>query len=251
MRIQGELNTFNRALQKVEYDLEWSQEQANLVRRKLERQIYKEKVNARVFKIFGYVSTISFTFSLLFLLIIQLGNEDSFVTGMLSNKEKLYTMEVINGKETPVLTEQGMEYVVYPMDAYKEINTISGEPHLAVSVENIGSKEQIFTQAFYPTSKGRFISVHYTKNETGSVEEMSSNFFPEHPLYGTKVSEINVSGQRAFLHEPTTKNGSAALYIVTKNYVYYMTNDGLMDKKQGDSEELIRLANLFNFDAER
>lgn len=251
MNIQSELNTYNRALQKVEYDLEWSQEQADLVRRKLKRQIYREKVKSRAFKIFGYVSSISITFSLLFLLIIQLGNEDSFVSGMLSNEEKLYTMEVINGKETPVLSEKGMEYVVYPMDAYKEINTISGEPLLAVSVENIGSKEQIFTQAFYPTSEGRFISVHYTKNETGSVEEMSKYFFPEHPLYGTKVTEINVSGQRAFLHEPTTEYGSAALYIVTKNYVYYMTNQGLLNKKQGDSEELIRLANLFNFEVER
>jgi hypothetical protein len=251
MNIQSELNTFNRALQKVEYDLEWSQDQANSVRRKLEKQIYKEKVKSRIFKISGYASTISITFSLLFLLIIQLGNEDSFVSGMLSNNEKLYTMEVINGKETPILTEKGMEYVVYPMDAYKEINTISGEPLLAVSVEKIGSKEQIFTQAFYPTSEGRFISVHYTKNETGSVEEMSRYFSPEHPLYGTKVSEINVSGQRAFLHEPTTEYGSTALYIVTKNYVYYMTNSGVLAKRQGDSEELIRLANLFNFEAER
>jgi hypothetical protein len=251
MNIQSELNTYNRALQKVEYDLEWSQEQADLVRRKLERQIYREKVKSRAFKIFGYVSTISLTFSFLFLLIIQLGNEDSFVSGMLLNNEKLYTMEVIDGKERPVLTEKGMEYVVYPMDAYKEINTISGEPLLGVSVGKIGSKEQIYTQAFYPTSEGRFISVHYSKNETGSVEEMSRYFFPEYPLYGTKITEINVSGQRAFLHEPTTEYGSAALYIVTKKYVYYMTNHGLLDKQQGDSEELVRLANLFNFEAER
>lgn len=89
MNIQSELNTYNRALQKVEYDLEWSQEQADLVWRKLERQIYKEKVKSRVFKISGYVSTISITFSLLFLLIIQLGNEDSFVSGILSKEDKL------------------------------------------------------------------------------------------------------------------------------------------------------------------
>jgi hypothetical protein len=67
------------------------------------------------------------------------------------------------------------------MDAYKEINTISGEPLLVVSVGKIGSKEQIYTQAFYPTSEGRFISVHYSKNETGSVEEMSRYFFPYIP----------------------------------------------------------------------
>ncbi|WP_148296142.1 hypothetical protein [Mesobacillus boroniphilus] len=181
-----------------------------------------------------------------------MGNEDSFLSGMQSNKEKLYTMEVINGKKTPVLTEKGMEYVVYPMDAHKEINTISGEPILAVSVENIGSKEQIYTQAFYPTtSEGRFISVHYTINEEVSVEEMSQHFLPKHPLYGTNVKEINVSGQRAFLYEPTTKYGSAALYIVTNKYVYYMTNQGLLDKQQGDSKELVRLANLFNFEVER
>lgn len=251
MNIQSELDTYNRALQKVEYDLEWSQEQADLVWRKLERQIYKEKVKSRAFKIFGYLSTISITFSLLFLLVIQLGNEDSFVSGMLSKEEKLYTMEVIDGKETPVLTEKGMEYVVYPMDAHKEINTISGEPFLGVSVRKIGSKELIFTQAIYPTSEGRFISVHYSKNETGSVEEMSRYFLPEYPLYGTKVTEINVSGQRAFLHEPTTEYGTAALYIVTKKYVYYMNNQGLIDKQQGDSGELIELANLFNFEVER
>lgn len=252
MNILSELNTLNRPLQKVEFDLEWNHEQSSVVRRKLEKQISKEKLRSQVFKIFGYISTVSITFSFLFLLIFQLGNEDSFLSGMQSNKEKLYTMEVINGTKTPVLTEKGMEYVVYPMDAYKKIDTISGEPILAVSVENIGSKEQIFTQAFYPTtSEGRFISVHYTVNEKASVDEMSRRFLPKHPLYGTNVKEINVSGQRAFLYEPTTKYGSAALYIVTNNYIYYMTNQGLLDKQQGDSEELVRLAKMFNFEVER
>ncbi|GAE47524.1 hypothetical protein JCM21738_4514 [Mesobacillus boroniphilus JCM 21738] len=66
MNLQSELNVFNRPLQKVEFDLEWNQEQSNLVRRKLEKQIYKEKVKSRVFKIFGYISTLSITFSFLF-----------------------------------------------------------------------------------------------------------------------------------------------------------------------------------------
>jgi predicted membrane-bound spermidine synthase len=251
MNIQSDQKTFDRALQKVELEMEWSLEKSNLVRVKLERQIHKEKVKSQSLRLLGYVSTVAVTLAFLFLVISQLGNPSGdIVKGNELVSEKLYKMEQINGVDTPVLTEEGMEHVVYPMDAYKKISTITGEPNIFVHVDNKGNQEVILTQAFYPTSsEGRFISVHNTVNNKGSVEEMLDVYLPDFPLYGRKVSEIEVAGQSAVLYEPTTHYGSAQLFIVTENYVYYMSNSGLADKVQGDANELVQLANLFNFEA--
>ncbi len=86
---------------------------------------------------------------------------------------------------------------------------------------------------------------------SGSVEQRIKGFLPDSPLYGHNVKEVSVAGQRAVLYEPTTEYGVTELYIVTKKYVYYLSNSGLYDEKQGNSEELIQLANLFNFEAEK
>lgn len=253
MNIQSEQKTFDRALQKLEFDMEWNIEKSNGVRKKLDRQMRNEQLRSQSLKMLGYVATVGVAFAFLFLVISLSGNTSQFFNSPLgTNSEKLYTMEMINGKETPVLTDKGMETVVYPMDAYNDIETITGEPILAVSVVNTGKKEKIFTQAFYPTtSQGRFISVHYTTNDMESAENMAANFLPNSPLYGRVIKEINIAGKRGILYEPTTEYGSAQLFIITEKYVYYMSNSGITEKKQGDAEELIKLANLFDFEAER
>ena len=60
---------------------------------------------------------------------------------------------------------------------------------------------------------------------------MITRFLPKSPLYGRKISEVNVAGQRGVLYEPTTEYGSAQLFIVTEKFVYYMSNSGLADKE--------------------
>lgn len=255
MNIQSEQKTFDRALQKLEFDMEWNLEKSSGVRKKLDRQMRREQLRSQSLKMLGYVATVGVAFAFLFLVISLSGSSSEFFNESLvsgTKSEKLYTMEMINGKETPVLTNKGMESVVYPMDAYNNIETITGEPTLAVSVENTGKKEKMFTQAFYPTtSQGRFISVHYTTNDMESVEKMAAHFLPSTPLYGRVIREINIAGKRGILYEPTTEYGSAQLFIITEKYVYYMSNSGITEKKQGDTEELVQLAKLFNFEAER
>ncbi|WP_043933839.1 hypothetical protein [Bacillus sp. EB01] len=166
----------------------------------------------------------------------------------------MYKKEMINGKETIVLTEKGMEQVIYPMDAHKKIPTIIGEPIISPSISYFGGKEEtILTYAWYPTSSPtRFVSVHNTNNEKKSVDEMIDVLIPKSttPLYGSKITEMNINGKKAVLYEPTTDIGVVQLFIVTEKYVYYLSNSGA-EEKQGNSKELIQLAELFNFEAEK
>ncbi|MGE8207010.1 hypothetical protein ACQKP0_21115 [Heyndrickxia sp. NPDC080065] len=256
MSIQTDINSYDRSLKKVEYDMEWNMERSQRVRNQLSKQIQKSYLKTNIIKKLFYLLTIGVSVSIFFLLLTnQLAGEESPVTlGSKKDNQQLYTMEMINGEETPVLTKKGMESIVYPMDAYKHIKTIVGEPHLIPVVQKDWAKEQLYVHAFYPTSSsGRWISVHYSLNESGSVEEGidENGFLPDYPLDGHNVKEVNVAGQRAVLYEPTTDLGIAQLYIITKKYVYYLTNEGINEKKQDDSKELIQLANLFNFEAEK
>lgn len=72
-------------------------------------------------------------------------------------EKALYKYEVISGEQNLVLSEKGMEHLIYPLDAHKYIDTIVGEPEI---IPNGIWNDKVLTQAIYSTSTvGRNIYV--------------------------------------------------------------------------------------------
>lgn len=252
MTNQTEINSYDRSLQKLEFELEWNMERSQIVRNQLSKNIQRSRLKTNVKKTGVYLISIGVSASIFFLLITNQFVGNNSPLGSKANNQPIYTMEVINGKETPVLTEKGMKSIVYPLDAHQHIKTIITEPMISTHLDKRRGKEQLYIYAYYPTSTaGKGISVHYGQNETGSVEQMIESILPTYPVNGLNISEVNVSGQRAVLYEPTTDLIATQLFIVTKKYVYYLSISGTKGERKGEGEELIQLANLFNFELER
>jgi hypothetical protein len=246
---------FDRSIQKLEYDIAWDYSRSQFIRNKLKFNIKKAKVRKKINKCLVY--TASFILPIVFFLIV-VGNINitSQYTGNISSGKSqfddvLYKYEVVEGEKQLVLTEKGMEHLIYPLDAHKYINTLVGEPEIFT---NGVSDNKVLTQAIYPTTtNGRNIYVHNSLNEQGSVDEMiKSSFINEkYPPTSYKVSELEISGQRAVLQEPLKDYGTTQLFIVTEKYIYYLSDGGMTKGNSKElSEELIKLAELFNFEDE-
>ncbi|MBD8069114.1 hypothetical protein [Bacillus sp. PS06] len=177
---------------------------------------------------------------------VSRGEVNEFIEGI------HYTIEDIKGKQQIVLTEEGHKHTVYPLDAYKKIETINGEPELNVVMDKAGDKVNFSISAHYSTTTvGRYISVH-TQRHHQSVDERVKMALahPEYPAQAYTTEEIEIAGQRAVLQESVdgTVRFSGLQVITDKNIYYFYSQSVATD--DFNAAELIELAKLFTYENE-
>lgn len=178
-----EVSYYDELLQKVDDQIEWSPQRSQVVRRKLLKNIHKTNMMSKLQRV--YILSISSVLAALFLFVMagqisgQLNLTESgiFSPGHSSGNSKFiegvhYQMETINGQKTAVLTNEGIENTVYPMDANATINTIAGEPEIHLSISKQGKNEVFETQAIYTTTApGQHIYIDTQRHTNQSVQE--------------------------------------------------------------------------------
>ncbi|KEZ50904.1 hypothetical protein [Metabacillus indicus] len=255
-----EVSYCDQLLQKLDDQVEWSPHRAQMVRRKLMKNIKKTNVMLRLQRI--YTFSISSVLAALFLFVMagqisgQLnlaGTGDHSIGNSKFIEGVHYQIETINGLKTAVLTTKGIENTVYPTNANETIKTIAGEPEIHLSISKQGKEEVFETQAIYPsTTPGQHIYI-VTQRHNEPIDTRMKMLLPltKYPSSSHSAYELKISGHRAVMQEEKTGIGKTDLYVVTENYIYHIYSAGMSKKDSRiDPQELIRLADLLQFEKE-
>ncbi|WP_078380522.1 hypothetical protein [Sutcliffiella halmapala] len=260
-----EKSIYDKSLQKIEYEMDWKAERTAIARERFTEKVQKQKMKRTLRNLFMYSSSLVVAATLLlYFYHTELNTPDIFqresvkATGT-ENGTKLYERKVVNktyNTERLILTEKGKQQLVYPIEAYKKINTILGEGSVGANFDRISGKEVLHSSVFYQSSISKDIHIHNSYHNS-TAEERIKVFLP-HPKfpsnsYSTEVVTIN--GHQAVIRQSNQDYGVTSMNIVTDTYEYYLstsqTMEGLSEiEKKEIREELIQLASLFMFEKE-
>lgn len=258
-------SSYDKSLQKLEYELEWKPERTAIVRERFTENVQKLKMRRTLRNLFMYSSSlVAATTLLLYFYHAELQSPDLFqresiiATGT-ENDSELYERQVVNKTyniEKLALTEKGKQQLVYPIEAYKKIDTILGEGSVSAYFDKIYGKEIVHSYVYYQSSISKDIHIHNSYHNSTAEERM--NVFLPHPKfpsnsYSTEVVTIN--GHQAVIRQSNQDYGVTSMNIVTDTYEYYLstsqTMEGLSEnEKKAIREELIQLTSLFTFEKE-
>ncbi|TDL82407.1 hypothetical protein [Peribacillus frigoritolerans] len=255
-----EVSYCDQLLQKADDQVEWSPYRAQMVRRKLMKNIQKTNAMLRLQRIFTL--SISSVLAALFLFVmagqmsgkLNLTGTGDFSSGNSKFIEGVhFQMETINGQKTAVLTNEGINNTVYPTDANETIKTIAGEPEIHLSISKQGKEEVFETQAIYATTTpGQHIYINTQKHDE-PINTRMEMLLPhtKYPSLSHTAYEVEISGHRGVLQEEKTESGKTDLYVVTENFIYHIYAAGMNKKDSSiDPHELIKLANLLQYEKE-
>ncbi|MDQ0268321.1 hypothetical protein [Cytobacillus purgationiresistens] len=243
----------SHSLKQMDSQMEWTRIRKGQLGAKLVQQITRENKKQR--KRLWVAPTLSFSFAAFALIFIATILSSSITTNQDSNSPILqegihfnYEKNHNNQRE-PVLTEQGREQSVYPLDADQTIDTIIGEPNITLAITNIDGKQQIESQAFYlTTTAGRMISVH-TQSHSQPINQWVEAFLPHKhfPSKSYTAYEVDIAGQHGViqLNNDVNHGSSERLTVITDKNIYYFYSSGTFYP-----EEMIRLAEMFDYENE-
>ncbi|MBS4202248.1 hypothetical protein KHA93_21795 [Bacillus sp. FJAT-49732] len=238
--------SLDQSLKNLNSQIVWKHERLELVHAKVISEIDRLPVKARRKKYFSIMSYgLAFSLMLLFSYNYLL-HENFFMdesntqtnleksAGAKQTKEQqmatnadYYEWKEIDGKRTLTFTEYGLKNSVIPLNAKEKIPSIISNP--IVYADEIYGKGFVM-QAFYHTVNHHFISIDNHFNEIGTANE-TVDYLLE--AYGTE--ELQVANKRAVM-----SSTGIQIYIPTDTYIWYITGK--------TKEEIIALANLFNFE---
>ncbi|MEA3318719.1 MAG: hypothetical protein U9Q88_01745 [Bacillota bacterium] len=239
----------DQSLKWLEYDLEWNQDRAGLVRERIRTDMYKMKKKRRTAKVLLIAAT-------LFLLMgtpIMLQDHWGAWTGDSPAIEKetvIPTEKPITAKQQDNVIMLDPEYQFFPLNAQEYVEGISGGPTITRA-----------SYAKYPYQlsdrPGEFLHVLIEPHEL-SQEEMIKRLNPEinfHPSEAYESKELLVGEHPAVLKVSGQEMGGINLEVVTEDFVYLFTTPKSFQPKDMTSEEIeqlkadmIELANLFQFE---
>lgn len=261
---QKERSYYDYALKRLEFELEWKHNRSQDIHHKLLNNIHRKKTLVKVQRFFILSTSIALTFTFFYLIFGHLNGQINLIeTSFLSDrsissgddfKEGIhYNYKTINGEKHAVLTREGKENSVFPLDASKTIDLINGEPDIFLNIDKIGDNKIIDMQAIYSTTViGTHISIH-TQRHYDSIDERI-NMLLSHKNYPSNsytTHEVEIENYRAVLQEPKTQLGRTYLSVVTNKYIYYFYYTGLTEEKNKlESSQLVKLAKLMNFENE-
>ncbi|PAO70751.1 hypothetical protein CCD97_10250, partial [Streptococcus agalactiae] len=92
MNNHTEITSYDRALQKLEFELEWNMERSQLVRNQLSKNIQRSRLKTTVKKTAIYLLSIGVSASIFFLLLINqfIGNDSPATFGSKTNEQQLF-----------------------------------------------------------------------------------------------------------------------------------------------------------------
>lgn len=238
-RLEGE-SRLEQSLKRLEYDLEWNQERAGLVRERIGQ-------NIRSIKKRRVTSTFLVAFATLFLMIsmpILLKERQ----GLFVKEENLHqaatTMEENSDRKNIIFDSI---YHVFPINAEEYIDAIVGEPLI--------SEGGIYAAYFYQLGDRSPELLHITTYENEySIEERMEMLLPhkKFPSASYESTEILIGEHRAVVTVSNQANRGVQLLVVSDKYVYtfsppFQFKD--MTDKEGEllKKDIIELAKLIKF----
>lgn len=235
---QKNKNALDQSLQRLEFDMEWSMDRSNLVRKRVHSDIQKLRKKGTMKRWIAAAAL----FFLLGGVPIYLEANHPFSNTAAEKEKSVYELE--------------KEQLVFPLDAQHHIDRIIGEPSIDYYISEYSDGPYLYLSAAYTyrlNEQNTLIQIHTQKNEL-SIEEMMKSFLPheKYPSTSYEAVEIQVGKERAVLTHSNRDYGGVDLKLVTKDTVYYLYPD--IQMKDMDEEEvaqlkkdLVKLAELFKF----
>jgi hypothetical protein len=235
-------NSFEQSLKRLEYDMEWSMDRSDLVKKLIRSDIQRLRKRRTVNKV---ILAMACLFLIVGMSVFLKGN--SFTSQLYTQTSAVKSLSVLEGER---------ENLVYPLNAQNHLENIVGEPSISYKIVD-GSKEQYLDTyaTYYYTMNDHTTRIHIVsqKNEY-PVDKMMDYLLPhkKYPSTSYNSTEIKVGNERAILTESKQEYGGIDLKLITKEYVYYFTTDlKVKDMTQAEKKQLkndlIKLAELFNF----
>ncbi|TYS67630.1 hypothetical protein FZC76_13730 [Sutcliffiella horikoshii] len=238
----------DQSLKRLEHDVEWNQDRADLVRERIGADMYKIKKKRRTAKVLLIAATLFFLMGTPILLQDHWRSltEDSPAI----EKETIFpTEEPITAKQQDNVILLDPEYQFFPLNAQEYVEGISGEPTITRA-----------SYAKYPyqlnESLSDFLHILIEPNEL-SQEEMYKQLTVDlnyHSSVPYESEELVAGGHPAFLEVSGQEMGGMNLRVVTEDFLYLFTTPKSFQPKDMTKEEIeqlkvdmIELANLFQF----
>lgn len=234
-RSEGD-SRLEQSLKRLEYDLEWNQERAGLVRERLGYSIRSIKKKRIASKLLIAIATILLMISIPIFVIDQqeVAVKEQDLYQAAPNTEK-------NADDKSI--EFDSEYHVFPINAEDYIEAIIGEPLI--------SEESLFGVYSYQLGNNSPESIHISIYENEYFTEM---LLPYEiiPSASYESTEILVGNHRAVLTISKQEYGGVYLEVVSGKYVYVflipLQFKDITDKEAEQlKEDIVELAKLFNF----
>lgn len=232
-------------LKTIDKNIKWHQHRKKRLEEKLRIKLAQQRKASFVQKWIPAGMALGFVL-FTYVFIVNLLNPSSSLLSSASLIEGVhFTYEMEKSKKVPVLTQEGRENSVYPLDASQSIKSLSGEPEIFLYLSNIEGKQTIYSQAFYSTTiAGQTISIHTTPHSE-TVDELVTSHLPhkKFPAESYTAEEVDIAGHRGVLQINNDRSLPRLTVITDKNvYYFYYTADN------GHPDTLIELAKKFKFE---
>lgn len=239
-RSEGD-SRLEQSLKRLEHDLEWNQERADLVRNQIEyniRSINKRRVAS---KFLIAITTLLLMISISFIVIEP--------QELSVKEENLYQAAPSTVKNAePKGIEFDPTFQVFPMNAEDYIDAIIGEPLI--------TDGSIYGAYFYQLGNRSPELLHITtyENDEYSIDQRMKLLLPhkKYPSSSYESKEILVGDHRAVLTVSNQEYGGVTLLVVTENFVYtffppFQFKDMTDKEAEQLKKDIVELAMLLNY----